>query len=105
MVPSSKCSKDVNDDEPSESVKKRRRRCCRHESRDSPAAHGGPYSLWDGVTQEQAFSEGTEAHGEEPCRAGGKCEEEGVAEESCYGLSTTPIVHPPFCAAPGQGRS
>jgi len=27
--------------------------------------------------------------------AGEKCEEEGAADRSCYGLSTTPVPHPP----------
>jgi len=27
--------------------------------------------------------------------AGDKCEEEGAAEMSCYGLTTSPIPHPP----------
>lgn len=57
------------------------------------------------------YPEGTVAHGEptleqvypgrlQPMErtlsgAGPKCEEEGAAESTCYGLTTTAILHPP----------
>lgn len=51
--------------------------------------------------KEQIFPDITAAHGRAHTRAQEKCEEEGVTERNCYGLTTGPhsiyeIFHPIF---------
>ena len=55
-------------------------------------------------TLEQVYPEGLYPVGGTPHQSRGKCEDEGVAERNCYGLTTTTIPHPPCAIRGGGGR-
>jgi len=54
--------------------------------------------------QEQVYPEGLQPVRRTHTRAGEKCQEEGAAERSCYGLTTTPIPHACHAAWGWVGR-
>lgn len=50
-------------------------------------------SLWEGHMLERADHKGLQLQGKTHRGAGEKCEEEGMAETSCYKLTATPIPY------------
>jgi len=51
---------------------------------------------------EQVYPQGLQPVGRTHAGAGDKCEEEGVAERNCYGLTMAPIPHPPSTTRQGE---
>lgn len=88
------------------SEKKRRKRCFRHQSTDSPAVHGKDLTgaheyflkelhLPGEPVLEQVYPERLQPMGRIHSGEEGKCEEARVEERGSYGLTATPIPHLP----------